>query len=311
VFTIAVIRSGGVDVFDTILSLSVPLLFRPLDRLLGAFLPRPSAGIIITSQRSLAIQRFTAAHELGHFVLGHQVSLDDETILNRLPSSTANYSDVEIAADAFAASFLIPTWLLEIHAERQGWSADSLDDPRIVYQLSLRIGTSYEATCRSLERYKFINQRILRNHLAITPKQIKQDLLGNHKIVDWHSDVWVLTYRDQNTFIQGGPNDVFLIQLKENSGAGYLWDTDQLNNAGFTLVSDETIVPAVSEGVGGAVDRVLIAESKSEVAGELDLKQKRPWEESSSVVDHFTMRYELFGRENGLPRSQREGRVAA
>lgn len=54
-------RGGGVDVFGAILQLSVPLVFRPLDKLLGAFVPRPSAGIIVTTQRSLAVQRFTAS----------------------------------------------------------------------------------------------------------------------------------------------------------------------------------------------------------------------------------------------------------
>lgn len=302
-------RGGGVDVFDVILSQSVPLLFRPLDRLLGAFLPQPSAGIIITTQRNLAIQRFTAAHELGHLILGHRVSLDDESILHRLPFGTTNYSAVETAADAFAASFLIPTWLLDIHAEHQGWNKASLEDPRIVYQLSLRIGASYEATCRMLERYNHINQHTLRKHLAITPKTIKQDLLGNHKLTDWYPDVWELSERDQNMLIQGGPDDVFIIRLKENSGAGYLWSTDELNGAGFTTISDEVFVPDASETVGGMVDRVLIAQSQTEGTGELDLKQTRPWEESPSDFDHFILKYELFGRESGLPRAQREGRA--
>lgn len=304
-------RGGGVDVFGAIVQLSVPLVFRPLDKLLGAFVPRPSAGIIVTTQRSLAVQRFTASHELGHFILGHAVSLDDESILNRSPFGAARYSNVEAAADAFAASFLMPKWLFEVHAIRQGWNADALADARIAYQLSLRAGASYEATCRALQRYNVISSRRLEEHLSITPKEIKQNLLGQHKMEKWYPDVWVLTERDQGTLIQGGPNDIFLVRLRENSGAGYLWNIDQLQDAGFTVVSDERIIPDDSEAVGDVVDRVLVAASQYEVAGTLDLVEVRPWEESYQDAHHFTLLYELLGKENGMPRAQRAQVAAA
>ena len=303
-------RGGGVDVFDAILQLSVPLLFRPLDKLLGAFVPRPSAGIIVTTQRNLAVQRFTASHELGHFILGHAGSLDDESILNRSPFGGARYNSVEAAADAFAASFLMPKWLFEVHAVRQAWNAETFVDARAVYQLSLRAGASYEATCRALQRYNVISSGQLDKHLSTTPKEIKQSLLGDHQLDKWYPDVWVLTERDQGTLIQGGPNDIFLVRLKENSGAGYIWNTDQLQEAGFTVVSDDRLVPADSETVGGAVDRVLVATSQFEAAGTLDLVELRPWDESIENAHHFTLLYELLGKENGMPRAQR-AKVAA
>lgn len=303
-------RGGGVDVFGAILQLSVPLVFRPLDKLLGAFVPRPSAGIIVTTQRNLAVQRFTASHELGHFILGHAGSLDDESILNRSPFGAARYNNVEAAADAFAASFLMPKWLFEVHAVRQAWNAETFADSRAVYQLSLRAGASYEATCRALQRYNVISSGQLDKHLSTTPKEIKQSLLGDHQLDKWYPDVWVLTERDQGTLIQGGPNDIFLVRLKENSGAGYIWNTDQLQEAGFAVVSDERLVPADSEAVGGAVDRVLVATSQFEAAGTLDLVELRPWDESAETAHHFTLLYELLGKENGMPRAQR-AKVAA
>ena len=302
-------QGGGIDVFGTILQFSVPLLFRPLDRLLGAFVPKPTAGIIVTDERSLAIQRFTAAHELGHFRLGHGGSLDDESILNRSPFGAARYSDVEAAADAFAASFLMPTWLLEAHSNRQGWNADSFRDPINIYQLSLRMGASYEATCRTLARYNVISGGALEKYVAVAPKKIKQQLLGNHRLENWYPDVWVLTEKDQGTRIEGGPNDIFLVRLKEHSGAGYLWDTDQLRDAGFTIVADERLIPNHTEGVGGDVDRILLAASQFEAAGQLDLKETRPWEEDS--IGRLQLSYDLFGKETGLPRALRNKAAAA
>ena len=78
-------EAGSVDVFDAIHALDVPLLLRPLKSLLGAYLREPSPGLLVTTERPMSIQRFTAAHELGHYYLGHEPSLDDESILRRMP----------------------------------------------------------------------------------------------------------------------------------------------------------------------------------------------------------------------------------
>jgi Zn-dependent peptidase ImmA (M78 family) len=301
---------GGVDVFGTITDLSVPLVFRPLEGLLGVFVPSPEPGIMITTQRSLAVQRFTAAHELGHFSLRHAGSLDDESILQRFPFGTTAYGSQEAAADAFAANYLMPQWLFESHFVRQGWSAENLDDPRTAYQLALRIGVSYEAVCRTLAQQGIIQRNSLQRHLATTPKRIKQDLLQEHPMENWYPDVWVLTDRDKGTRIQGGPNDVFLIHLRENAGAGYIWNIDQLEASGFAVVADERTIAPETEEVGGPVERILVAASPSERAGKLDLAQARPWD-PLSVTDHFTLDYDLFGRESGRSRIERKRMVAA
>ena len=74
-------EGGRVDVFEAAVRLEVPLLFRPLEGLLGAFLNDPIPGVLVTTRRPLSVQRLTAAHELGHQQLGHKPSLDDESIL--------------------------------------------------------------------------------------------------------------------------------------------------------------------------------------------------------------------------------------
>ena len=67
---------GQIDVFGAIESLGITLVFKPLTSALGLCLPSPLRGIIITTERVLSIQRFTAAHELGHAVLDHSGSID-------------------------------------------------------------------------------------------------------------------------------------------------------------------------------------------------------------------------------------------
>jgi Zn-dependent peptidase ImmA (M78 family) len=160
------VESGGgrIDVFGALLQRNVLLIFRPLEGLLGAYLSQPARGVIISTQRPLSIQRFTGAHELGHVVLGHEASLDSDEILTRMdrePRTRSRRVLDEIMADAFAAEFLVPKWLLQEHARRQGWNRDSMQEPVVVYQMSLRIGASYEATCRALRKFNIVDEAVL------------------------------------------------------------------------------------------------------------------------------------------------------
>lgn len=133
-----VTESGGqIDIFEAIAELDISLIFKPLTSALGFCLPAPMRGIMVTTLRGLHIQRFTAAHELGHVVLEHKGSIDKEQeILARDPFSGANGDLQEIQAEAFAAEFLLPRWLYIHHAKNQGWSSGHLRNPDIVYQLA-------------------------------------------------------------------------------------------------------------------------------------------------------------------------------
>lgn len=295
-------EGGRVDVFGTLVQLGLPLLFRPLDGLLGAFVPGRNPGVIVTTQRMLSVQRFTGAHELGHFYLKHKGSLDGEEILGRSPWGTTLYDLPELEADAFAAEFLLPRWLFVTHARRQGWDGTSMSDPELVYQMSLRVGASYQATCRALERHGIIDRPTQDRLLRIEPRKIKQALLRGHDLEDWHPDVWRLTASDQGTVIEGGPHDLFLVQLKEHSTAGYLWNIDELKADGFAVVRDEHIVPD-TEQVGAIVERRVIAQCREGHAGHFALREKRPWEQDAATELHLA--YDLFGREEGMPRAER------
>ncbi len=80
-------QGGSIDAFSAIFAIDLPLLLRPLQGLLGAYLNDPAPGVLVTTRRPMSIQRFTAAPELGHFALRHEPSLDDESILRRIPLS--------------------------------------------------------------------------------------------------------------------------------------------------------------------------------------------------------------------------------
>ena len=287
---------GRIDVFGSIAKLGATLMFQPLDNLLGAYVPGTEPGILITTQRRLPVQRFTAAHELGHLYMGHRPSLDDYGVLHRAPfSPTSQLERQEHEANAFASMFLAPSWLLALIAHHQGWTPHDLARPEIAYQASLRLGTSYTATCHILARHRTITERQRKHLLSIEPKAIKHDLLEGYEPPDWRSDVWLLTSRDEGLRVEGGRHDLFVVRLTENSSAGYLWNFDELTEAGFILVADNQHARD-EQKVGGIVTRKVTAQSQGSASGDVTFRESRPWV-PQKVLNELNLTYELRGPE--------------
>lgn len=298
---------GNVDVFAAIHSLDLPLLVRPLQGLLGAYLSEPSPGVLVTTQRPMSIQRFTAAHELGHFRMKHQPSLDDESILRRMPLQAQPSGEFqEVEADAFAAEFMMPRWLVGWHAGRQSWTTPDFRRPNVVYQLSLRIGASYEATCWTLARHNFIQAGQARDLLQTQPREMKVGLLDAYRPQDYRGDVWLLTERDAGARIDGSRNDLFVLRLEEHSGGGYLWDIDQLKASGFAVVRDD-LQALDADAVGGPVVRRVTATPPETYRGRLAIDERRPWEpEPVPPLASLAVDVDLTGPEQeGLSRAER------
>lgn len=301
---------GGVDVFGSLVTLDVALLFRPLDGLLGACIPGSPTGVIISTNRSLPVQRFTGAHELGHFAMQHDISLDNESNMKIIDvSRPSNRQEVE--ANAFAAEFLLPKWLFSMHGTKQGWSRASIADPANVYQLALRVGASYEATCYALRHHNSVDAATYEKLLGVRIKSIKQQMLPSYAPENWHRNVWLLTKHDEGSRIEGQPDDLFLFRLNEKSGAGYLWDFEALKNSGFAIVVDERTKATAVDAVVGAVRRTVAAQSMQPAIGEVLLAQRRPWQVKTSPIETLHLSYDLLGKEVGMSRAERRQLEAA
>ncbi len=276
-------RAQRVDVFGCITRLGAMLMFQPLEPLLGAFLSEEgAAGIILSTRRSLGMQRFTGAHELGHLVLGHDPHADDEGILRRAPWATAASEEKPVSlqereADAFASHFLLPPYLIKEQMALQGWEPRNFEHPEVVYQASLRFGTSYRATVFGLEREHVINRSLGRQLLNHEPRNLKRALLGDHPIGSTQRlDVWHLTERDTDTVIEAGKDDLFLLHLKEDSGSGYVWTFDEFREAGFAILKDGR-ESGLGEQVGSPTTRRVLAQAERPVSRSLTLREVRPW----------------------------------
>jgi len=93
------------DVYETIASENVELQFVDIPSLEGMCLQEPEVNrICVTAERPWGRQRFTAAHELGHYLLKHGSQID--TVIEQRESK--EIADEEIIADGFARFLLMP-----------------------------------------------------------------------------------------------------------------------------------------------------------------------------------------------------------
>lgn len=302
-----VISTGFVDVFEVIGELGIPLVFKPLKSALGLCLPAPLRGILVTTRRGLHIQRFTAAHELGHAVLEHQGSIDLE-ILERGSSAPAHGRDLqEIAADAFAAEFLLPRWLYRHHIQSQGWTVGGhLRNPDILYQLSLRMGASYEATCWGLVGHQILPQGEVDALRKVPVARLKSRLGGEFKPGNSWSDVWRLTLRDNGAEIVGNPDDLLRFELEEDAGSGHQWQVQALREAGYHVLSDESDFSRDPLLYGAPSTRIVIARPPEGGRGKITLREAQPWSNGEDADPTFSLDLALQGPEaGGLSRAGR------
>jgi Zn-dependent peptidase ImmA (M78 family) len=295
---------GRVDVFAMLLDRDIPVMFRPLRNLLGAYIDDPDRGVMVTTKRPLPVQRFTAAHELGHAALGHAASLDDEEVLERPIFAADTSGDPrEDQANAFAAELLTPQWLVVHHMRQQGWRRGDFGDPITAYQLALRMGSSYSATCYALGECNAIDRATRDKLLQVKPKAIKQSLVGGYEPANWRGDVWLVTDRDNGMVLEGGRSDLVVLKLPEHAAAGYVWQFGDLADAGLGVVADGRAAGAVSEHIGGVVFRIVVAEALTPegASGRVTFREVRPWLPTGKPLHALELDVNLSGPvPNGL-----------
>jgi hypothetical protein len=166
-------------------------------------------------------------------------------------------------------------------------------DPSNVYQLALRSGVSYEATCYALKNHKVIDAATCSNLVEVQPKAIKQSIVPSLQPSSWHLDVWHLGPGDDGLFVEASPGDVLDVALLEHSGGGYLWDVGGIAQSDLELVSDrrERIDPP--DAVGGHVTRRLTARAKAPGVGSIQFVERRPWERDVAPLASYQFSYDF------------------
>jgi len=296
---------GAIDVTALIVGSSLQLQFRPLEKLLGACVSeRGTVGVLVNSERPHALQRFTAAHELGHACLDHQIMTD-----RSVGSWAAERTDFrEVAADSFASELLMPKWLIKMHAKRLGWNSQDLSSPSLAYQLALRLGVSFEAIRIGLLGQQLIPETARHQLQTSTPKELKLSLLQGTKLLDPWADAWQLQTQDTGGHYSGGPNDLLVIDLQEPAASGYRWDLSAAEGCGFEVRSDE-FSPSTSTTdatVGAPNTRRITFAPPADSSEILELHLRRSWSGELHPEAAFRIRFDSFGKERaGLSRYER------
>lgn len=296
---------ASVDVIQIAERLGFPVLFRPTWSLLGAtvIVDERTKGILVTTRRSLGVQRFTLAHELGHILLNHESHFDVEPELGLL--LWVARSEEEQDANSFASELLTPRDLILSTAVRHGWGPGDLSRSSSLYQLSLRLGVSFEAMCWSLVSARILGRPEAQRLSSQTNLRQLKDLLsqGCQQSDSW-ADVWCLTEADSGTLIEAGPGDLFVAKLVSRASAGFLWDLKQ-ESSSFELIR-ESSDPEYEYGSDGSSTLVLRARGAGSL--EIDVSNRRPW--SGQLAAAVRISVANYGKEDaGLPRAVRRNRL--
>jgi Zn-dependent peptidase ImmA (M78 family) len=217
-------QSAPIDPFEAIEAAGLELRFRPLKDLLGAVLPGKPGGVLINSDRPAALQRYTAAHELGHWYMDQDVlSIDtDDAVLGQ-----HHHESRERNAQIFAAHFLMPLELLYSTARRYGIKSRTLVSPEQVYQAARDMHVSYEAAVRQLTNTKHLSASNSAILLKTRPAIIKQGLTDGLKLPNARGDVWIVEHPQDHAEVKVFVGDAIVLRLTERPATGYRWCAEE------------------------------------------------------------------------------------
>ena len=320
-------QSEAIDIFKIIQNEGVWLMFQPMKNLYGFYLKQgETAGIQINSQHPTKLQRYTAAHEFGHHVLRHLNSVDDEALIAR---GYASKDLKEVAADAFAAHFLMPPTLVSVLLQKLGLLRISRSlTAKELYRMSLEMGVNYSAAVNHLANLKHISREEADLLRKMSPKEIKEQIVFQ-PLENSRAEIWELDKSDHGKTLHLRIHDDLKICLPENPTTGYLWAFEdspvqaashlqtQENNLEltpiaigrheatfpFVLIDNNFEIPASSSseqicGKGGK--RNFTVRTSEPGSYTLRVLEKRPWEENSEAADEFTLSLHVSLRPSGL-----------
>jgi Zn-dependent peptidase ImmA (M78 family) len=130
------IHEAPVDINKVATSLGFSIEQFPFpDKLKGRVIIKEGIKVIgVNENHPKTLQRYTIAHELGHYLNGHEHI--EKTYINDESRYTDSSFHQEKEADAFAAELLMPKFLLEMDLSEIGLEIDSLKEKYIVSKRS-------------------------------------------------------------------------------------------------------------------------------------------------------------------------------
>jgi Zn-dependent peptidase ImmA (M78 family)/predicted secreted protein len=296
--------SHQVDVYAAIERLGIAIAFLPFTNLSGAYLPPAErtgglTGITINSRHPRSRQRFSAAHELAHYLRDGIPMEDVQTEF--FPRAQGAAGEREFVAEAFASWFLMPRQLVMRYVKQLEIGKNPA--PEQVYSLSLAFGTSYSATANHLVGLGILDVRQFRRLSEIAPKWIKSQL-AIHGPTDSWGDVWRIDRRGDAEQVTPRPGDEIVVALEEIPSTGYIWQLARPPR-GMSLLDSTFELPAGTDAnseevFGAAGTRFVVLRAEEPGRESLELIKKHPWEPHGEVVDRFRLDILIQTRQEGF-----------
>ncbi len=180
--------------------------------------------------------------------------------------------------------------------------------PETVYQLSLRLGTSFVATLWALVAQNAISSNSAKGLQKAKVKDLKRLLAPEDLITNPWAAVWSLTENDTGTCLEAGPDDLFAVQVQDNASGGYLWE---LVDAGESveIVSEVSASIKAQATYGGLQRRTVFLRIQSAGVHQLLFLHRRRW--SQERLEEIRIKVDNHGKERGgFPRRLREAALA-
>jgi Zn-dependent peptidase ImmA (M78 family)/predicted secreted protein len=286
--------STRIDVFQIVDDAGIILAFQPMQKLAGAVVFEPGAvGIVINSNHPPSRQRYTAAHEFGHFFMRHGSYIDATHDIFRGGRDGGPPSEKEMLAEAFAAWFLMPRELVRASLEQMG--VTRLNAPDEVYELSLRLGTSYESTILHANNLQLLPRGVSRSWLRQKPASLKKMIAGSYVPEALRNDVWAVGEGDNNRELVVRCGDRLLVTLEEVPSSGWRWRPRQEPRHAQLIAkyySHDSLHESDSDPVGSPVERTFVYEIPSGgFADTISLVNGPSWREV--VGKRFDLQYSV------------------
>lgn len=271
-----------IDIFSIIEEQRLWLFTEPMRNAYGAYTrSRDSGGILLNSLHPASTQRFTAAHEYGHHVLGHEASADQEEQMFR------SQKLLEVEAQAFAGEFLMPLQLVNYTLRMMGFNPRGPTlSPLDVYKVALELGVSYRAAVVQLVNHKKLTRTAGRRFATVSPLAIKTHIGGGKPEFSW-ADVWILDGAQEGRVFSPSLRDEIHVELPETPSSGYIWEL--IDPAREVLVlAGETFEPHDGEeAIGSAGERHFLFRVAEPGQGQLRLEMRRPWLDDGQSAARF------------------------
>lgn len=217
-----------VNVSKAIDAAGLSLIRRPLPRLFGAYVEADgNQGVMVNANLTRATQRHTEGHELGHHEFGHrpdparECAIDGAAVRATAGSKggVRALGQVEMTAEAFASWFLMPR--RTVMAALTDLGIEAVTSPAELYQLSLRLGTTYRATCRHLVNISFASRDDADLWARTPPGRLKKALVAEIDIsLDSTRDVDVWDLRTAALArVEASAGDILLLPLDLSDAA--------------------------------------------------------------------------------------------